>query len=72
MNNIIIYSKTLNEHLQHLEEIFNSLSEKGICLFSRKSFLSYLTVQLLSQCVDTLELATAEDKLTVITNIEFP
>ena len=73
VNNIIIYTKmkSLDNHLIHLDKVFKSLAEKGICLFSKKFFLSYFTVQLLSQCVDTLELATAEDKLAAIVNIEF-
>ena len=73
INDIIIYikMKSLNDHLIYLNKVFNSLAEKEICLLLKKSFLEYLTVQLLSQCVDTLELATAEDKLAVIVNIEF-
>ena len=73
VNNIIIYikSSSINDHLIHLNKVFKLLTEKGIYLSSKKSFLSYLTVQLLNQCVDTLELATAEDKLVIIVNIEF-
>ena len=73
INDIVIYMKshTLCNHLEHLNKIFKLLTEKDICLFSKKSFLDYLTVQLLNQYVNTLELATAEDKLAVIINIEF-
>ena len=45
--------------------------KKKICLFSKKSFLDYLTVQLLDQCINALELITAEDKLITIININF-
>ena len=73
VNNIIIYTKlkSLNDHLEHLNKVFNALVKKGICLFSKKLFLDYLTVQLLDQCVNALELTTAEDKLAAIVNIEF-
>ena len=74
IDDIVIYikSKSLNEHLVHLNKVFKSLSEKGICLSSQKLFLTYPSVQLLGQCVDALGLATAEDKLAAIVNIEFP
>ena len=73
IDNIVIYTKscTLQDYLEHLNKIFELLTEKGICLFSKKLFLDYLTVQLLDQCVNTLELTTAEDKLAVIVNIKF-
>ena len=73
IDDIIIYTKfcSLSDHIEHLNLIFKSLTEKGICLSLKKSFLNYLTVQLLDQCVDILELITAEDKLAVIVNIEF-
>ena len=73
VDDIVIYIKfcSLSDHIEHLDLIFKSLTEKSICLSLKKSFLDYLTVQLLNQCVDTLELITAEDKLAVIVNIEF-
>ena len=72
VDNIVIYTKfSLSDHIEHLDLVFKFLTEKGICLSSKKSFLDYLTVQLLDQCVDTLELTTAEDKLAAIVNIEF-
>ena len=74
VDNIIIYTKlkSLNDHLTHLDKVFSSLTKKGICLSPKKSFLGYPTVQLLSQRVNALGLATAEDKLAAIVNIEFP
>ena len=73
VDNTVIYirSHSLQDYIEHLNKVFNSLTEKGICLFSKKLFFDYLIVQLLDQCVNTLKLTTAEDKLTVIVNIEF-
>ena len=71
MNNIVIFLSTLNEHLQYLDSIFKMLSEKNICLFSKKSFLDYLSVKLLSQRVDTLRLTTVMKKLTAIIWLKF-
>ena len=43
----------------------------NIHLTPAKAFLEYPSVQLLGQHVDALSLATSEDKLTVIRNLEF-
>ena len=73
IDNIVIYTKfcSLSNHIEHLDLVFKSLMKKDICLSLKKSFLDYLTVQLLSQCVNTLRLIISEDKLAVIINIEF-
>ena len=74
VDDIVIYTKSkfLAEHLIHLDKVFKSLAEKGICLSPKKSFLGYPAVQLLGQCVNALGLATAKDKLAAIVNIKFP
>ena len=74
VSDIVVYTKlkSLEEHLIHLNKVFISLMKRGICLSAQKSFLDYPTIQLLGQHVDTLGLATAEDKLAAIVNIEFP
>ena len=71
VDDIVIYSITLSEHIHHLHAVFNKLAVKRICLTSDKSFLDYLSVQLLEQQVDALELTTSEVKLIVITNLKF-
>ena len=73
IDNIIIYIKIkfIDDYLIHLNKIFKSLAEKEIYLSSKKSFLNYLTVQLLDQQVNALELTITENKLTAIVNIEF-
>ena len=71
MNDIVILSNTLNEHLQHLDSVFRVLAARNICLSLKKSFLDYLLMKLLSQRVDTLRLITAAEKLTVITCLKF-
>ena len=70
---MIIYTKfcSLLNHIEYLDLVFKFLTEKGIYLSLKKSFFDYLTVQLLDQHVDALELTTTEDKLVIIVNIEF-
>jgi len=49
VDNIVIFSNTLEEHLKHLHNVFVTLKRMGICLASEKSFLAYPSVQLLEQ-----------------------
>ena len=72
VDDIVIFSTSLEEHLRHLNLVFQALTDMNICLAPRKAYLGYPSVQLLGQRVDALGLATAEDKLAAIRNIEFP
>ncbi len=72
VDDIVIFSSTLKEHLEHLRLVFSALSKMNIHLSPRKSFLGYPSVQLLGQKVDALGLATAEEKLAAISNLSFP
>ena len=71
VNDIIIFSTSLKNHLRQLRQIFQALDDVNIHLTSTKVFLELPSVQLLNQHVDTLNLTTSEDKLTVIRNLEF-
>ena len=72
VDDIVIFSTSLEEHVKHLTMVFEALSEMNIHLAPTKAFLGYPSVQLLGQHVDALGLATAEDKLAAIRNLEFP
>ncbi len=72
VDDIVIFSNTLEEHLNHLHNVFGVLDKMGICLSPEKSYLAYPSVQLLGQRVDALGLATSEDKLAAISRIRFP
>ena len=47
------------------------LQARQISLSARKSYLGYPSVKLLGQCVNALGLATSEEKLVAIANLEF-
>ena len=72
VNNIMIFSKTLTKHLSHLNKVFHMLTSMSICLLPKKSFLGYLSVQLLRQHINALGLSTSEDKLKAISLLTFP
>ena len=72
IDDIVIFSTTLEEHLAHLRAVFTTLLEFDVCLSPRKSFLGYPSVQLLGQRVDALGMATDDDKLEAIAKLAFP
>ena len=72
VDDMIVFSKTLEEHLQHLRTLFQLFRDRRISLSPTKSFLGYPTVILLGQRVDSLGLTTSEEKLAAISALEFP
>lgn len=72
VDDIVIFSKTLDEHLFHLRQIFGMLVANNISIKPEKAFVGYPTVYLLGQKVDSLGLATAEDKLKAIAGLRYP
>ena len=72
MDDIVIFSNSLEEHLQHLEKVFDALTTINIHLSPKKSYLGYPSVRLLGQKVNALGLATADEKLAAISNLAFP
>ena len=72
VDNMIAFSKTLTQHLKHLRRIFELFQQRRISLNLKKSFLNYSSVILLGQRVNSLDLFTSKEKLTVITSLHFP
>ncbi len=71
INDIICRSKIFQEHLKHLRTLFRIFLRKNITINSLKTFLSYLSVILLEQRVNALELITAKEKLKTIALLKF-
>ena len=71
-DDIVIFLKSLEEHLWHLQNIFQKLMMIQIILLPKKSFLAYPSVCLLEQRINALGMATAEAKLAAITQLAFP
>ena len=72
VDDIVVFSQTLEEHIQHLHAVFQLLDSYGISLSPKKSYLGYPTVALLGQKVDAFGLTTAADKLAAIAKLDFP
>ena len=71
IDDIIIFSKILNEHQKHLNAIFNLFNRLYIKNFFIKSFLEYFSVQLLKLKVNAFELSTSIEKLKAISKLKF-
>ena len=72
VDDVVIFSKTLQDHVSHLRKVFKLFVENGISINPAKAFLGYPSVQLLGQKVNSLGLSTATDKLEAISRLAFP
>lgn len=72
IDDIVIFSRTLQEHLLHLREVFDVLKTNNIFIKPGKAFIEYPSIRLLSQKVDSLGLVISEDKLAAIAKLKFP
>ena len=71
VNDIVIFSKIMNEHLEHLQDVFRILKKNNTSINSKKAFLDYSSVTLFDQHVTSFELFTDESKLQIISNLKF-
>ena len=71
VDDIVIFFSFLNEHIYHLQKVFDTLLKWDICLSLQKFFLVYSSVNLSNQYVNALSLTTAEEKLVTIQNLKF-
>ena len=71
INDIIIYSKSLSEHFEHLRKIFEILKNNNISMNSKKTYIEYSSVNLLEQYVNFFDFAIDEQKLKAIAQLVF-
>ena len=72
IDNIVVFSKTLEDHLIHLNEVFNLLASLDIVLAPTKTFLGFPSTTLLGQKVDSFGMAAALEKIQAISGLAFP
>ena len=72
IDDVIVKSNSLKEHLTHLRIVFNLFVKFNIIIKSTKVFIDYSNVALLEQRVNSLKLSISEKKLKTIANIKFP
>ena len=71
IDDVIIRSNSLKEHLTHLRIVFNLFVKFNIAIKSIKVFIDYSNVALLEQRVNSLKFSISEEKLRAIANIKF-
>jgi hypothetical protein len=71
IDDVIVFNKTLKEHLNHLTQLFALFQHLNITLKAKKTYLRYSSIFLLRQKIDSLNLIIAEDKLKIIVNLSF-
>lgn len=72
IDDIVIFSKSFSDHVQHLQNVCNKLERYNIHLNPKKCFLAYQSVALLGQRVDALGLSSTKEKIAAIANLNFP
>ena len=70
IDNIVIFSKTFDDHLDHLNQVFKAVAETGITLTTTKCHFTYQSLLLLGQKVSRLGLSTHMEKVSAILNLE--
>ena len=72
IDDVVIHSATLEDHVQHLRTIFGLFEKFNISINPHKAFIGYPSVSLLGQKVNSFGLSTSEEKLQAIQRLSFP
>lgn len=72
IDDIVIYSKTYEEHIDHLDKVLEAIERAGITLSPSKCHLFYSSILLLGHKVSRLGLSTHLEKVRAILELERP
>jgi len=72
IDDIVIFSRSFEEHLGHLDQVFKAVAETGITLATTKCHFAYQSLLLLGQKVSRLGLSTHMEKVSAILNLDEP
>ena len=67
----MIFSAILKNHIRYLRAIFELFVKYNIIINSKKTFIDYFSVKLLSQKINSLDLFTNKEKLKIIVSLQF-
>jgi hypothetical protein len=71
-DDIVIFSKTFEEHLGYLTAVLQILNDAGLYLSPRKCHLAYHPIKLLGRFVDRLGLSTLKERAEAVQKLQFP
>ena len=66
IDDILIFSKSFDDHLNHLDQVFKAVAETGITLATTKCHFAYQSLLLLGQKVSCLGLSMHMEKVSAI------
>jgi hypothetical protein len=72
INDIVVYSKTYEEHIEHLDRVLGAIEKAGITLSPKKCHLFYSSILLLGHKVWRLGLSIHLEKVRAILELERP
>lgn len=72
VDDIVVFSQTLEEHIEHLTAVFSLFARLRIALKPTKAYIGFPSVTLLGQHVTAFGLTTASEKLEAILRLRFP
>ena len=72
IDDIVVYSKSYEDHIQHLDKVLEAIETAGITLSPNKCHLFYGSILLLGHKVSRLGLSTHEEKVKAILELDRP
>ena len=72
IDDIVVYSKTFEDHLKHVDLVLQAIAESGLTLSPPKCHLGYRSIVVLGNIVSRLGLSTHHEKLKAIWELEAP
>lgn len=72
IDDIIIFSTTSEDHLIHLERIFQLLERMNVSISPKKSWIGYPSAQVLGFRVDGMGMTTTHDRVAAFAKLDFP
>ncbi|AEO67781.1 uncharacterized protein THITE_2051656, partial [Thermothielavioides terrestris NRRL 8126] len=72
IDDIIIFSDTIDKYTKHLETIFSFFKKKNISITLAKSYIVYPSVELLNFYVNRFRLTNIEHYIAAFRNLAFP
>ena len=71
INDVVIFSKTLENQFQHLNMIFNLFNRLEITLKRIKTHLDYSFIILLDQQVDNFDMISLKKQIVILQDLSF-
>lgn len=72
IDDIVVYSKSYEDHIEHLDKVLEAIEKAGITLSPSKCHLFYPSILLLGHKVSRLGLSTHREKVSAIMDLERP